>query len=97
MRERIAALEIPLLFESGFHRSCDRTVVVRASQEEVFRRLRRKGYGKREINARWRAQMPLGAKIARADYVIDNSDGIEKTQREVRRVWQALQELTKGV
>lgn len=89
-REAIVVLEVPLLFESGFDRRCDRKVVVRADQKEVLRRLGRKGYPPREIRARWWAQMPVRQKIKRADYQIDNSDGLGATRLQVRRIWKEL-------
>lgn len=90
-RERVAILEVPLLFESGFDRQCDRTVVVHSPEEKVFRRLGQIGFSKAEVRARWRAQMPLREKMRRADYRIDNSKGLAETRRQVVEVWKDLQ------
>lgn len=90
-RERAVILEIPLLFESGFDQECDRTVVVLAPERRVFERLLRKGFRRAEVEARWRAQMPLREKIRRADYLIDNSNGREVTRRQVVQIWRKIE------
>ncbi len=89
-RSGIVILEVPLLFESGFHRDCDRTLVVKSSASQILKRLYSKGYSKAATRARWRAQMPLGEKIRRADYVIDNSKDRAKTRQNVLKIWKKL-------
>lgn len=96
-RKRIVILEVPLLFESGFHRHCDRSLVVKAHAREVVDRLGRKGLGREEIQARWRAQMPLGEKIRRADEVIDNSRGWARTRYQVDEIWKRLKKLERSL
>ena len=90
-RERVAVVEVPLLFESGFDRQCDKTIVVRSPVRKVLRRLSRRGYSKSEVEARWKAQMPLREKVRRADYQIDNSSSLEKTRRQIKRIWKDLE------
>lgn len=84
-KSRVVIAEVPLLFESGFHRLCDRTIVVYAPQRMIFKRLR--PYTRAEIRSRWRAQMHFREKARRADYVIDNSNGFKKTRNQVDRIW----------
>ena len=91
MRSRVVILEIPLLFESGFDQECDCTIVVRAPLKKVFERLLERGFREAEVEARWRAQMPLRRKIRRADYSIDNSDGREATRRQVVQIWKKIE------
>ena len=89
-KSRVMILEIPLLFESGFHKHCDRILVVRSPRSEVLKRLGRLGYSQREVGVRWRAQMPLNEKIRFADDVINNSKSLEKTKIQVERLWRKL-------
>ncbi|MBI4116078.1 MAG: dephospho-CoA kinase [Candidatus Omnitrophica bacterium] len=89
-RGKITVVEVPLLFESGFDRECDKTIVVKASREKVFQWLRSKGYSKAEVRARWLTQMPLEGKARRADYVIDNSKGLLQTKHQVESLWKKL-------
>jgi len=93
----IVVIEVPLLFESGFHRKCARTVVVKARPSEVVRRLRFKGFSKGEVEARWRAQWPLGRKTARADFIIENSKGLGRTRAQVRTVWNQLNRIERSL
>lgn len=90
-RARVVVLEIPLLFESGFDRECDCTVVVKAPLPKAFQRLREKGFRKEEVESRWRAQMPLEKKIKRSDHLVDNSQGLGETRRQVVRIWRKIE------
>lgn len=91
MRSGVAVVEVPLLFETGFGRRCDATIVVSASRSEVLKRLSAKGFSEEEIERRWRAQMPLEEKVKRADYRVDNSNGRLKTERQVQKIWNQIQ------
>jgi dephospho-CoA kinase len=44
-----------------------------------------------EVARRMAAQLPDEEKIKAADYVIDNSDGQDRTREQVRQVWEKLQ------
>ncbi|MBI4430157.1 MAG: dephospho-CoA kinase [Candidatus Omnitrophica bacterium] len=93
-RRAIMVIEIPLLFETGFHRQVDWTVVVAASKKKILERLRlKRGWTKREIDLRMKAQMPLALKIKRSDFVIDNSNGLSKTARQAKRVWAQINQI----
>ena len=66
--------DIPLLYETGGERLCDRVVVVACSQKVQLARLRkrmsvRSAEAKQMINS----QMPLDEKIRRADHVVWNN------------------------
>lgn len=89
-RKRMVVIEVPLLFESGFDRGVDSTIVVKSNRNRVFARLARKGCGREEVRNRWSAQMPLEAKIRRADYWINNSNGRAATRRQVIGIWKKL-------
>lgn len=94
IKRPVILLEVPLLFETGLDRRCDRTVVVTAPFEGVARRLRGKGFTREETLARWRAQMPLRKKVSRADLVIDNSGSLAETRFQVKRAWKTLRKLS---
>jgi len=94
----LIVLDIPLLFEGRRAGSggaagldFDATIVVWAPQAaQVERQLQREGYGADEAERRVRAQMPLDEKRALADHVIDNSGGVEETERQVRELYEKL-------
>jgi dephospho-CoA kinase len=76
---------VPLLFESGFDRLVDRTLVVDCSEAEQMGRLTaRDGIGEPEARAMLAAQMPRSERRAAADDSIDNSGPLESTSAEVQ-------------
>ncbi len=88
----VVMIEATLIVEKGGLKDMlDALIVVTADEETEIRRLvRYKGYSREEAVSRLRAQMPAEEKIRHADYVIDNSDGLENTQRRVEEVWNAI-------
>lgn len=90
MKQKVVILDVPLLFETGFDRYCHKTLVVQSPPDVVRRRLSKRGFSEKEVIARQKVQMPLKAKIKRADYVIDNGGSLVKTQEQVRQIWKKL-------
>ena len=87
-RGALAVVEVPLLFETGFDRFFDVTVVVAAGEEAIGRRLRHKTGDAFKERSRW--QMPLKEKIARCDFVIDNSGSRKQTLDQVKNLKKLL-------
>ncbi len=88
---RAVVLDVPLLFEVGAQRQADALVVVTAPPPVARGRLMTKhGWTQEEIDARMRAQWELSAKVALADHVVDNSDGMDATRTQVKRLWNQL-------
>jgi dephospho-CoA kinase len=89
--ESIIVVVVPLLFESGFDRSCDRSVAVIASPELRRHRLQeRDGLSVSEVEARMRTQLPDAEYEKRADIVVRNEDNLTALGREVDRAWQTI-------
>jgi dephospho-CoA kinase len=66
--------DIPLLYETGGEKLCDRVVVVACSEEVQLRRLmKRTGLDRNSATAIIAAQMTLTEKIRRADHVVWNN------------------------
>ncbi|OGW77894.1 MAG: dephospho-CoA kinase [Omnitrophica bacterium GWA2_52_8] len=89
-QEKVVILEVPLLFESGFQKMCDQTIVVKTTGKKITERLKAKGYAAGEILCRQKAQMPLRDKVKNADNVIDNSGNPDKTRRQVSLLWKKI-------
>lgn len=88
---RAVVLDVPLLFEVGAEGLADAVVVVTAQAEVRARRLRKQaGWTQEAITRRDGAQWELSAKVALADYVVDNANGLEQTRTQVRRIWSQL-------
>jgi dephospho-CoA kinase len=78
--EPLACFEAALLVENNLADSFRPLVVVSCSEELQLDRIVARGRGSRdEALGRVRAQKPLAAKVALADYVIDTSGAIERS------------------
>jgi dephospho-CoA kinase len=83
--------EAPLLFEAGAGKRVDAVLVVAidpAVQEQ--RLVERDRLPPGEIRPRIDAQWPQAEKVARADFVIDNSGSPEETRRQVANLYRQL-------
>ena len=84
-------LDVPLLIESGWHESLPAVILVYVPESvQKLRLMARDGLGEADALARIRAQMPIDAKRAYADYIIDNTGTREATRRQVRAVYEQI-------
>ena len=94
----VLVLDIPLLFVgrkagtgSAARLEFDATVVVWAPEDaQIARQMARDGCSRELALERIHAQLPLHEKKALADFVIDNSETPEETERQVNALWQML-------
>ena len=85
-------LDVPLLFESGWDKITDTTIVVKARRSQQFERARKRlGLTQADFNRRLKNQMPLKKKCDMADIIIDNSRGLRQTQAQVDAIINRLQ------
>lgn len=89
-KNRVVIVEVPLLFEGGYQDDFQKTITVHTTEEKALERLMRSGISREEATVRIRAQLPVGEKISRSDYSIDNSGTKEETLRQVEAVFNAL-------
>lgn len=83
--------EAPLLFEAGAAERVDAVLVVRLDEDLQLRRLReRDGLDEKAARARIASQMPQEEKVARADFLVDNSGSLQQTEEQVRRLFNRL-------
>lgn len=81
----VVVLDMPLLFETGFHRFTSLNVLIACSpQIQVERLIRRDRLTYEDAQARISAQMPLEAKQQMAQIVIDNEENLEGLQQQAR-------------
>jgi dephospho-CoA kinase len=91
----IAIVEAALILEAGAGGRFDRLVVVTCRPEQRVQRFaQRMGISedaaRAEVARRMAAQMSDEEKIKAADFVIDNSESLSETERQVQRVFTAL-------
>lgn len=96
-RQAIAMVEAALILEAGAGDRFDRLIVVTCREAQRVERFAERRHinieaARREVLRRMAAQLPDEEKIKWADYVIDNSGGLDATKKQVRQVYQALRE-----
>lgn len=81
---KLVIIEVPLLFESGWDKKVDLTVVVTCSKKVQKARCNPKFYN------RIKAQMPISKKAQLADFIIDNSLSKKLTLVQVKSFLQII-------
>lgn len=77
----VCVLDMPLLYEKGLERLCDRVWCAYVPRETQLERLmQRDGFTREEAEDRLRSQLPAKEKVARADVVIDTSGPMDYTK-----------------
>ena len=86
----VAIVDAALLVESGIPLDLDALVVVACDEATQLARAVGRGLTEEDARARIAAQAPIEAKIATADFVIDNDGSLDETRRRVGAVWEEL-------
>jgi len=88
---RVIAVEAAILLEAGWRSLVEALWVVVASEDVVINRLQiYKNMGEAQARARINAQMTNDERIAQADQVIWNNDGLPELRQAVEASWQRL-------
>lgn len=86
----IIVFEVPLLFEAGYKKHFDKTILVYTKQNTAIRRLLKKGFSKDEALKRLKAQMPITKKKEMSDFSIDNDSDLEITEKKVTLIFNKI-------
>jgi dephospho-CoA kinase len=87
----LAVADIPLLYETGHDSDFDVVVVAACEPDEQIRRaMTRDGLTEPEVRSRVAAQLPIGEKISRADYVVWTTGTQAETSDKVEDVIKRL-------
>lgn len=87
MGQKIVALDIPLLFETGAETRVDYTICVTAPYDIQKRRvLARPNMDEAKFLKILAQQMPDAQKQARADFVVQTGQGLTHTQRQLQNI-----------
>jgi dephospho-CoA kinase len=87
----VVVLDIPLLFEIGGSSSCDAVVVVSAPAEiQRTRAFARPGMTEDKFAALLAKQVPDAEKRARADFIVDSSQGLDHARAQVHDILKAV-------
>jgi len=87
--DHVVVLDVPLLVESSRRQPAMAGVIVVDAPEDVAvaRVVRQRGMAEADARARIAAQASRRDRLARADFVVDNSGSIPHLQAEVDRCW----------
>jgi dephospho-CoA kinase len=92
----VAVLDVPLLFETGGDARCDAVVVVSAPADvQRTRAFERPGMSEGKLAAILAKQIPDAEKRARADFVVDTSQGFDAAREQVRDILKAVAKMPK--
>ncbi len=87
----VVVQDVPLLFENGLQSLYSAVVLVYMPERIQLQRLvEERGLDEERAKAIIAAQMPIDAKLDRAQHVIDNSGSREETRQQVEKVWAEL-------
>ena len=87
----LVIVDVPLLFETNMDSFFDNIIVVTCKEKAQIKRLRKRdGLSAEEARQRMASQLPLEAKIRRANFCIDNSGSFEETEKQAKKVWEKL-------
>jgi dephospho-CoA kinase len=89
-RATAIVLDVPLMFESGSNKYCDRIVFVDAPRELRMARAMARGWTREDFERREAAQESLETKRKLADLVVDNSGSPESAQAQIEHFWHSL-------
>ena len=83
----MVVLDVPLIFETGGEKNMHKVIVVSAPAEmQRARVLAREGMTPERLDAILAQQTPDAEKRARADYVVDTSQGLEHARQQVTAI-----------
>ncbi|MCK5390842.1 MAG: dephospho-CoA kinase [Deltaproteobacteria bacterium] len=88
----VVIIEAALIVEKGGLKDLIEGLIVVTSDEksQLDRLKKRNGLSREEALSRINSQMPTQEKALHADYVIDNSGTIDKTQYQVKSIWNEI-------
>jgi dephospho-CoA kinase len=88
--DRLAIVDIPLLYETGAQKDFDRVIVTACLPATQLARLRERGIPDEAARQRLAAQWPTDEKAARADFVVTTDGSFDETNAQIEDVYRAL-------
>lgn len=90
-KNKIAVAEVPLLFEKRLASHFDGVILVYTSNELLKKRIIKKyGFSPSQSSRRLSLYLPIKEKIKRADFVINNNEGLAAFKRKANLLWKEL-------
>lgn len=90
-RNNVCIVDVPLLFETGFENMMNKIIVVYLDpKKQINRLMKRNNLTREDALKRIKTQIPIEEKVKMADYIIDNSNSLEYTKKQVLHLWEEL-------
>ncbi len=91
---KIVIYDVPLLFETGMDKKCDKVLTVYCEKEERIKRaMERSKMTREEVSNRINRQMSDEEKLSRSDYKVNNSGTLQETFAQIEDI---LREILNG-
>lgn len=85
--EKLIFFDVPLLYESGWDKICDRVIVVVASMKKrISRVMKRDAASRKEVLSRIEKQMSDEERLSKATEVIWNNEGEEQLRKGIQEI-----------
>lgn len=89
--DEIIVFDIPLLFEVGLEKYCNKTIVVYVNEEIQIKRVMERDNSSRELAKKIiDAQMALFEKVKMADYAIENNSTVNELEKKVKNIIESI-------
>ncbi|MBP9510357.1 MAG: dephospho-CoA kinase [Fusobacteriaceae bacterium] len=89
--DEIIVFDIPLLFEVGLEKYCNKTIVVYVNEEIQIKRVMERDNSSRELAKKIiDAQMDLFEKVKMADYAIENNSSVNELEKKVKNIIESI-------
>ncbi len=84
---KLVVVEVPLLFETGLEKMFDKVIAVHCSEEQQTERLvGKQSLGEEQALKRIKSQLPSNEKVKKADFTLDNSQGLDELFRQAEKI-----------
>jgi dephospho-CoA kinase len=83
VRGKPLVCDVPLLFEAGWEKKFDTIIYVDAPLKKRVTRLRQRGFTRRDVDVRSKAQWPVSKKKGKADIVVQNDGSLADLKKKI--------------
>lgn len=83
----IVVLDVPLMFESGWDRSCDEIWCIDASRDTRNQRVQQRGWDAGELRRRESNQLAISKKKQLSSLTIENNSSLEELRETIDQRW----------
>lgn len=91
-KNKMVVLDVPLLFENGLHKLCDKVVFIKTRYSDVLKRLKKRKISLNDYFRRKKTQMDLNKKLKLCDYIIYNTGTLKNLKLQCKKLFKKIEE-----